>query len=405
MVEYYFANVIIKDVKLSEIKVDPQVRIRKYDATHKNWIKHEALKNSMNKFGQLHSITLLKNYKLKAGFDRYSVAIELGWETIRCRIFLEELTKLDELLLEITENYARKDFTSIELFSGFAMIKREYEGVHPEVMHGKAIREQCSPLRDHEKNEGNKVASDATLKNDHKNKVLSFVKYYHKFFGIAERTLYNYTRIGEAYLDNKFNEETITLFEKGKLTQTQLLETLRKFDNKRIIQSKLKTNRNDNIKSKNDLLAIKTIIKIENKNNKPKSAHKVKERTPEEIEDFVISYRKSIVENFISSGKKLISSPSFICDSSIENPEKSPNKTSKEDKTLSHKEANSPVPANQIPKKDTCLTCEKASVFAFKCKSCGSIGRQVLCDIDFIEARRKIRDPDLPRCESSNISP
>ncbi|KKK41241.1 MAG: hypothetical protein Lokiarch_44520 [Candidatus Lokiarchaeum sp. GC14_75] len=405
MVEYYFANAIIKDVKLSEIKVDPQVRIRKYDATHKNWIKHEALKNSMNKFGQLHSITLLKNYKLKAGFDRYSVAIELGWETIRCRIFLEELTKLDELLLEITENYARKDFTSIELFSGFAMIKREYEGVHPEVMHGKAIREQCSPLRDHEKNEGNKVASDATLKNDHKNKVLSFVKYYHKFFGIAERTLYNYTRIGEAYLDNKFNEETITLFEKGKLTQTQLLETLRKFDNKRIIQSKLKTNRNDNIKSKNDLLAIKTIIKIENKNNKPKSAHKVKERTPEEIEDFVISYRKSIVENFISSGKKLISSPSFICDSSIENPEKSPNKTSKEDKTLSHKEANSPVPANQIPKKDTCLTCEKASVFAFKCKSCGSIGRQVLCDIDFIEARRKIRDPDLPRCESSNISP
>ncbi|KKK79285.1 hypothetical protein LCGC14_2835040, partial [marine sediment metagenome] len=282
---------------------------------------------------------------------------------------------------------------------------REYEKDHPEIKHGKARWGRHSTLRNCEKDRVNKVASDAVLKNDHEEQILSFVKGYHKFFGVAERTFRNYTRIGEAYLDNKFNEETITLFEEGELTQTQLLETLRKFENKRIIQSKLKTNRNDNIKSKNDLLALKTIIKIENKNNKPKSAHKVKERTPEQIEDFVISYRKSIVENFINSGKKLISSQSFICDSSIENPEKSPNKTIKEDKTLSHKEANSPVPVNQILKKDTCLTCEKASVFAFKCKSCGSIGRQVLCDIDFIEARRKIRDPDLPRCESSNISP
>ena len=170
----------------------------------------------------------------------------------------------------------------------------------------------------------------------------------------------------------------------------------------------MKTNRNDNIKSKNDLLAIKTTIKIENKNKESESAHKVKERTPEEVEDFAILYRKSVVENFINSGKKLISSQkkeSFICDSSIKNPEKSPSETIKEDKTLSYKEANSPVSTNQIPKKDICLNCEKASVFAIECKSCGSIARRVICDIDFIEARRKLRDPDLPQCESSNISP
>ncbi|KKL91180.1 hypothetical protein LCGC14_1897240, partial [marine sediment metagenome] len=105
MVEYCFTNAITREVELSKIRVDPRKRIRKYNTTSKISIKRKALKNSMDKFGLINSITLLKNYELKAGFQRYEIALELNWETIRCRIFLTELTKLEELLLEITENY------------------------------------------------------------------------------------------------------------------------------------------------------------------------------------------------------------------------------------------------------------------------------------------------------------
>ncbi|HEC38213.1 hypothetical protein LCGC14_0546270 [marine sediment metagenome] len=382
MVEYYFANAIIKNVKLSEIKVDPQVRIRKYDSTNKNKTSHKALKNSMDKFGQLHSITLLKNYKLKAGFERYSVALELGWETISCRIFLEELTKLDELLLEITENYARKDFSSLEFFVGLAMTKREYEKDHPEIKHGKARWGRHSTLRNREKDRVNKVASDATLKNDRKNKVLSFVKYHHKFFGMAERTLYNYTRIGEAYLDNKFNKETITLFEEGELTQTQLLETLRQLENKALLQSKLKAQKKDLPVGGKSLIA-KSSTESQEYSRESKNVSKAKNKTPEEKKDVVAKIRKSIVENFINSGKKETSpqkNGTLVCDS--------------------------PKITSEKPSIDgTCLSCPKATVLAIRCKLCGNLSRRVQCEIDFIENRHRLRDPDLPQCESSDILP
>ncbi|KKM22468.1 hypothetical protein LCGC14_1625030 [marine sediment metagenome] len=78
-------------------------------------------------------------------------------------------------------------------------------------------------------------------------------------FGVAQRTFRAYIRIGEANLNNRFNKETITLFNEGKLTQTQLLDNLRKHENKKIIQSKLWVNRKEDIKN---------VIKLKKKKKK-----------------------------------------------------------------------------------------------------------------------------------------
>ncbi len=365
MVEYYFANAVTREVLLTDIKVDPQKRIR---ITNNNSVSHKTLKNSMSMVGQLHSITLLMNYELKAGFDRYSVALELGWKTIRCRVFLTELAKFDELLLEITENHARKNFSSLELFAGIAMAKIEYENKHPEIKHGKARW-------------GNKVASDATLKNKPKDSVLSFVKHYHNFFGLAERTLFKYIRIGEGYLDKKFDDKVVTLFNEGKLSQKHLLDILRKLENKKIIKSRI-----------NPIYKVPAATpSIKDKKKKPiqtANSHTVREKTPKEKQDIILSLRKSLVEQFVESGRP--KKPAVADNKKEVNPSK---KAIKVDNFLK----------SQIPEPETCFTCPKATPIAVKCRSCGSYAKKVVCDIDVIHNKYKLRNADEIRCERSSL--
>ena len=390
MVEYYFANAEIKDILLTDIKVDPQKRIRKSDTTTKSSVSHKALKSSMEKYGQLQSITLSKDHKLIAGFERYSVAWELGWKTIRCRIFLMKLTKLDELLLEITENYARKDFTSLEFFAGLVLTKMEYEKAHPEIKRGKG--RWSKSVTKHEKNN---TASNAVLKNQ----VLPFVKAYHKFFGIAERTLFNYVRIGEAYKKNKFNQETISLFNEGELTQTQLLDILRKLENKKIIESNL-TQKNES-PSNYKMSEKDPVIKMGGETIKSEEIQAIKQKTPEERENFIKELRKSVIESFVESGrpKKEIKAPqnnkAII---SSQNP--------KDNKNVEKKpsfENNKREDLNQSFECVTCFTCPKATPIAIKCKLCGNYAQKVMCDIDVIDSKRTLRDADQVQCEKASL--
>ena len=106
----------LEDVPLSKIKLDPQQRIRQESGDYKNDPKYIALKESMIKLGQLHAITLKENYKLLAGFYRFCVAFELGWKTIKAKIYFN-ISEYDEILIEIIENNNRKDFTSYEFYS------------------------------------------------------------------------------------------------------------------------------------------------------------------------------------------------------------------------------------------------------------------------------------------------
>ena len=403
MVEYCFTNAVTREVELSIIRVDPRKRIRKYNTTSKTSIKRKALKSSMDKFGLINSITLLKNYEIKAGYQRYDIALELNWKTIRCRIFLTELTKLEELLLEITENYARNDFSSFEFFAGIAMTKREYEKEHPEIMHGKAKKNQRSPLKDPKKKGGNKVASDATFKNDQNVQVLSFIKEYHNFFGVAERTFRNYSRIGEAYLDNKFSKESIELFNEGKLTQTQLLETLRKLDNKIIIQAKLKSLK-ENHPLHNKSVTVESPTRSKKPSRKSKKAPKAKSKTLEEKKDVVLKIRKEIVEGFINSGKDIITpqkNKTPIKKALLNQPEKYVDKPSIRNESFTLKNNLSNISFENSSMEDICFNCPKATVLAIKCKSCGDYTTKVHCKIDFIDNRHILRDPSLPRCENS----
>ena len=64
----------------------------------------EDLKNSLRKRGQLHPLSLrAEDYKLVAGFRRYTAMRELGFTEVKVELY-ENLTEVDEKLIELEEN-------------------------------------------------------------------------------------------------------------------------------------------------------------------------------------------------------------------------------------------------------------------------------------------------------------
>lgn len=203
----------IRDVNIGEIKVDPQTRIREPSLDFHIDPKYIALKNSINKFGLLHPITINTEYKLIAGFYRFNVAIELGWTKIKARIV--NVPKIDERYLEFEENWNRKEFTDYEAYIGLARLKRDYEQANPETRRGRYIRTS---------DQNSKVHRDALMIKN----IKSFIEEYHEGFGLQRRALFNKIRIGEAILHNKFDKHTLSLLKQGKISQSKLLQILKR---------------------------------------------------------------------------------------------------------------------------------------------------------------------------------
>lgn len=205
----------IKDLPIGLIKVDPQTRIRQPEDLH-TYPRYMAIKTSMEIDGQLVPIIININYKLIDGFLRFNAAIELNWETIK--VIIVDVSIEGERRLEFTANYNRKNYTLYEEYRGLALWKHEYEETYPETRRGGYIRSF-----DHE----SKVHRNALM--------LSFVDRYHEVLGIQKRALFNKIRIGEAILQNEFDEDTIKLLEQGNISQSRLLQILTGSERKKAV--------------------------------------------------------------------------------------------------------------------------------------------------------------------------
>ena len=241
---FVWKNAKVFLVPVSQVKVDPQERVRKEVEDFRERPRYLALKESIIEFGLRNPISLRTNMILVEGFIRFSIVSELGWEEIPA--IISDLTKFEALKLELQENFCRMNFSEYEKYLGIAEYKRLYEKQNPEVKKGKYNRN--SNNNNHHKSISAKLARMIPSQD---NKKLSFGDACLKEFGIARRTSFRYARIGEAILDNKFDTKTIKKISDGAITQEELLDLIRRDENKLIIQKGMQKTTKENKKEPN----------------------------------------------------------------------------------------------------------------------------------------------------------
>jgi ParB family chromosome partitioning protein len=209
-------------ININKINVDPRKRIR--TSSGKNL---EALKKSMKKIGLINPITINDQYKLLAGFRRFMAAVELGWTDIDV-VIKKNLTKLEELDIEIEENLKRKDLTPYELDVALAKRKILYEKLYPETKHGAYMKK--------ERKKGQKTLpkksitaksssiDSLNLEGDRFEPPKSFAKSIVEITNSSERSIRDKIQVGKAILNKEYDEKTIELFKEGKISHSKMLE-------------------------------------------------------------------------------------------------------------------------------------------------------------------------------------
>lgn len=125
-------NTNIKEIKLEEIVILKRLRnINRDDIA--------PLKDSIQKNGLLHPITINQNKVLIAGHHRYTACEELNLETILCKIVdIEDENKMK--LMEIDENLMRTEIHYLDLSEQLKLRKEIYERLYPETVVGASGR-------------------------------------------------------------------------------------------------------------------------------------------------------------------------------------------------------------------------------------------------------------------------
>jgi len=88
-------------IKINEIEIKKQVRLN-YDQS-----KIDRLKNSINKHGLIHPISVRSKktgYEIVCGHRRFIACKQLKWEAIEAIIYSEEMTSLQIRLIQLEEN-------------------------------------------------------------------------------------------------------------------------------------------------------------------------------------------------------------------------------------------------------------------------------------------------------------
>lgn len=83
----------------------------------------ESLSNSIKKHGLLNNIIINEDYELIAGHRRLEAVKKLGWSTVSVS-FINNLSKIEKLELEIQENLYRKDFTNNEIEEAYTRLNK-----------------------------------------------------------------------------------------------------------------------------------------------------------------------------------------------------------------------------------------------------------------------------------------
>ncbi len=230
------------------------------------------------------------------------------------------------------------------------------------------------------------------------NSVPSFVKAHYEIFGLTERGLRNKTRISEALENNKFDSKTVDLLKQGKVTQKELLEKLRKIENRHIIKDKLNDSLNINKKP------------INYPEKKRPSEKKHYKESDTEIKEFVSTMQKPIIDKFVETGIKMSSKDSnsprlkdantSLVESSKEDNQVTPlEKALNQDKKITDiPEEKSDIKKDKLTENNYCKLCGKASVMAVECEKCGYMTPKVICDDDLIKGDARLRNPYKLKC-------
>ena len=117
---------MIDNIEINRLKANEKNRVRIHSGKDLT-----QLKESIQKLGLLHPIIISQDYRLLAGYRRFSAMKELGYKIIPV-IIKKNLTELDELDIEIEENWIRKNLTSYEMDIALAKRKEIYDKLHPE---------------------------------------------------------------------------------------------------------------------------------------------------------------------------------------------------------------------------------------------------------------------------------
>ncbi|MBA7547658.1 hypothetical protein ES705_40088 [subsurface metagenome] len=286
------------------------------------------------------------------------------------------------------------DFDEYEKYTGITRFKKLFEKANPSTKKGKYNRSSQNNSKP------KSISANLSLMFPQQNNSNgSFVDIYSKKFGLSRRSLFRYVRIGDAILKNKFDDKTIMAIKNRAISQSQLLEVLRKTENREIVKNKLLQNQTVTEKSLNYLKnkrpdkekhhkvsneeqirdpEIKEFASAKKKRQKDQSHQKTNtEKTKEEINQFVSEINRNTLQNFIGKGEKFKDNNNMNSKSLAEE------------------------------KEDKCRFCSKATVLAFgyeyNCEMCGHRGdlyiSRVICDDDFANGNRKLRNPEL-KCEN-----
>jgi hypothetical protein len=421
----------IQYVRVKDIKVDPHERIRKDFDDYEKSPTYIALENSIIKYGVRNPVSLRADYVLVEGYYRYSIVLKLGWEFIPA--FVDNLTELQAIELELEENMCRKNFNDYSTYCGIARLKEIYERDNPDTQKGKYNRDLVV-LKDHK----SISASDALMISKNKINTESFVAKYTKELGIARRTLFLKVQIGEAIRSGKFNQKTIKAIEHGNISERKLLEKLRRIENRQIIKERLNNVTNSaNTPSESLINSEKKISKKDedNKSSKSKKIKTKKSKSPhntksisekeknilnfsktqeiieaaksnkeiqkicEKIKKGVVSVDEAYKETF-----KIKSLRSTMRMEEISNLKKAGEKNEKKNSSISI-EGDEDKKISTIKGMYICRRCSKATLVGQenKCEECGHLNYSysVMCDDDYSNGFRRLRDPNAVLCKNS----
>ncbi|MBD3338789.1 MAG: hypothetical protein GF353_06765 [Candidatus Lokiarchaeota archaeon] len=238
---------VITNVKIEKIKVEKENRIR-----IKSGKDISDLKQSIEKLGLLHPIILNDNYKLLAGYRRLSVFKSLGKRSIPA-VVKKTSSELEELDIEIEENWRRQNLTPYEMDMALARRKELYDKMHPEATKEGSYQKQDRNGRGQfTKQKTGETDVDSLSKSDDDNlsKIKNgksdidkkgkeggehasdhaerFTKATAELLNVSERTVQRRIRVGSAIKNKELDDKLVEDYKNGKVSHTKVLEEVKK---------------------------------------------------------------------------------------------------------------------------------------------------------------------------------
>jgi len=212
----------LKEVSISEIKVNEKDRIRTISGKDT-----KELEESIKLLGLLVPIIVDENYNLIAGYRRLTACKNIGWKTISA-IVKEGLTKC---VIELEENWKRKDLTTYEISIGIKNCYESFIEANPEAVKGGNLkRDAGKAMTIEERQIGFPTAGQPKSSETEEKRIAEignrFVDRAISEFGVGKSTIYNYLQIALGRKDGKFADEQWEKFKNGENSMNIMLKIL-----------------------------------------------------------------------------------------------------------------------------------------------------------------------------------